>query len=184
MSQEVITFPLLPGLDGKNKMSKSLDNYIGIDEPAEIIFEKCMKIPDNILQVYFMLTTDIPEDDYIKNIKNDIWQAHLVYAREIVKMYHGEIYVSPAEERYRTVANKKAPDSTRVYTIYNEEQITRLLILTELAGTNSESRRLINEGGVKIDGITINDSALIVQKDCIISRGKNKFIKIHFDKEK
>ena len=54
--QEVITFPLLPGLDGVEKMSKSLDNYIGIDEPAEIIFEKCMKVPDNILSDYSIST--------------------------------------------------------------------------------------------------------------------------------
>ncbi|GBU27019.1 tyrosyl-tRNA synthetase [Treponema sp. R8-4-B8] len=181
--QEAITFPLLPGLDGKNKMSKSLNNYIGIDEPADIIFEKCMKVPDNILPDYFRLTTDMLENDYTKIINDDIWQAHLVYAREIVRMYHGEICVSQAEEHYRAVANKKAPDSIKVYTINNEEQIIRLLVLTELAGTNSESRRLINEGGIKIDGKTIIDSALIINKNCVISRGKNKYIKIHFNKE-
>jgi len=182
-SQEVITFPLLPGLDGKEKMSKSLDNYIGIDEPPEIIFEKCMKVPDSILPVYFRLTTDIPENDYINIINSDIREAHFVYAREIVRMYHGENFVSQAEGRYRSIADKKAPDSIRVFTINNEEQIIKLLILTELAKTNSESRRLINEGGIKIDGETIKDSALIVQKDCIISRGKNKYVKIHFDIE-
>jgi tyrosyl-tRNA synthetase len=182
-SQEVITFPLLPGLDGKEKMSKSLDNYIGIDEPADTIFEKCMKIPDSILPVYFKLTTDISENDYTNIINSDIREAHFVYAREIVRMYHGENLVSQAEERYRSIAEKKAPDSIRVFTINNEEQIIRLLILTELAKTNSESRRLINEGGIKIDGETINDSALIIKNDCIISRGKNKYIKIHFGKD-
>ena len=58
--QEVITFPLLPGLDGREKMSKSLDNFIGINEPAEIIFEKCIKVPDSLLEDYFHLTSDIP----------------------------------------------------------------------------------------------------------------------------
>ena len=88
--QEVITFPLLPGLDGIEKMSKSLDNYIGIDEPAEIIFEKCMKVPDNILADYFRLTTDIPADKYSNLLASDIRQAHFIYAWEIVKLYHGE----------------------------------------------------------------------------------------------
>ena len=62
--QEVITFPLLPGLDGVEKMSKSLDNYIGIDEPADIMYEKCMKVPDALLLSYFNLTTDLPESAY------------------------------------------------------------------------------------------------------------------------
>jgi tyrosyl-tRNA synthetase len=182
-SQEVITFPLLPGLDGKNKMSKSLDNYIGIDEPAGIIFEKCMKVPDNILAVYFQLTTDIPEKDYKKIISADIWKAHLVYAREIVRMYHSEDLSAQAEERYHSIADGKAPDAIKTLTINNEEQIIRLLVLTGLVKTNSEARRLINEGGIKIDGKTITDFALTVRDDCIITRGKNKYIQVHFDRE-
>jgi tyrosyl-tRNA synthetase len=183
-SQEVITFPLLPGLDGKNKMSKSLDNYIGIDEDADIIFEKCMKVPDGILTVYFQLTTDIPERDYKEIVSADIWKAHLVYAREIVRMYHGEDLAARAEERYHSIAGGKAPNTIKTFTIKNEEQIIRLLIFTELAKTNSEARRLINEGGIKIDGKTISDYALIVRNDCVISRGKNKFIHIHFKNDK
>jgi tyrosyl-tRNA synthetase len=183
VSQEVITFPLLPGLDGKNKMSKSLDNYIGIDEPADLIFEKCMKIPDDILPVYFKLTTDIPENDYYNFLETDIWQAHLVYAREIVRIYHGNSFISQAEERYRSISGKKAPDNIKTLTINSEEQIIRLLILAGLTTTNSESRRLINEGGIKIDGKTVNDLALIVRNDCIISRGKNRYIQIRLNKK-
>jgi len=178
--QEVITFPLLPGLDGVNKMSKSLDNYIGIDESADVMFEKCMKIPDHILELYFRLTTDIPEEDYKKHLLGDIWQAHLIYARVIVIMYHGEDFAACAEEHYRSIAGGKAPDTIRTLTINNEESIIRLLILAGLAGTNSEARRLINEGGIKIDGKTINDFAVIVGNDCVISRGKNKYVRIHF----
>lgn len=181
-SQEVITFPLLPGLDGVNKMSKSLDNYIGIDEPYDIMFEKCMKIPDDILPVYFKLTTDISEDEYNKIITADIWQAHLVYAGEIVRMYHGEDFVTQAEERYHSIANGRAPDTIRTLTLSNEEPIIQLLVLGDMAKTNSEARRLIIEGGIRIDGKKVTDFNTVIQNDCIISRGKNKYVKIDFNK--
>jgi len=182
--QEVITFPLLPGLDGINKMSKSLDNYIGIDEAADAVFKKCMKVPDNILPVYFQLTTDFPENEYIKIINSDIRQAHFSYAREIVRMYHGEDSVLHAEECYRSIARGRAPDSINRYTIEKtEESIVKILIFAGLASTNSEARRLIKEGGIKKDGRTIEDFNLIIQDDCIISRGKNKFVQIHFSRD-
>ena len=88
--QEVITFPLLPGLDGAEKMSKSLDNYIGIDEPADVMFEKCMRVPDSVLADYFRLTTDIDKLQYEEAMRRDIRAAHRLYAREILCMYHGE----------------------------------------------------------------------------------------------
>ena len=78
--QEVITFPLLIGLDGKEKMSKSLDNYIGINEPAEIMFEKLMRIPDELLTDYFVLTTDTLKSEAEAIIKKDIRETHFIYA--------------------------------------------------------------------------------------------------------
>ena len=74
--QEVINFPLLPGLDGADKMSKSLDNYIGIDEPAEVMFEKCMRVPDSVLADYFRLTTDIEKQQYEDAIRCDTTYKH------------------------------------------------------------------------------------------------------------
>ena len=88
--QDVIVLPLLVGLDGKEKMSKSLDNYIGIDEPANVMYEKAMRIPDDILFEYFKLTTDINLEDAKKLIDEDIIHAHKIYAEEIIRMYHGE----------------------------------------------------------------------------------------------
>jgi tyrosyl-tRNA synthetase len=180
--QEVITFPLLPGLDGVEKMSKSLDNYIGIDESAEIIFEKCMKVPDNILSDYFRLTTDISEEEYSRFLSLDIRQAHFVYAREIVRLYHGENAILQAEKRYHSIASGKAPEDMRIVTISEEEiSIIELLKQAEFATSNSDARRLIEGGGVKLNGKTVNDVNLIVMQDVILSRGKNKFVQIHFD---
>jgi tyrosyl-tRNA synthetase len=180
--QEVITFPLLLGLDGVEKMSKSLDNYIGIDEPAEIIFEKCMKVPDNILSDYFRLTTDIPKDEYNQLLTDDIRQAHFVYAREIVRLYHGEDAAAQAENRYLSIASGKAPDEMKTLTVSNGEvSIIELLKQAGFATSNSDARRLIEGGGIKLDGEMVNDVSLSLRSDVVISRGKNKFVQIHFD---
>ena len=181
--QEVITFPLLPGLDGVEKMSKSLDNYIGIGEPAEMIFEKCMKVPDNVLPDYFQLTTDIPKEEYDRFLNVDIRQAHFIYAREIVRLYHGENAVEQAEKRYHSIASGKAPDDMRVVKISEEEiSVVELLKRAEFAASNSDAKRLIEGGGIKLNGETVNDLNLSVKHDAVLSRGKNKFARVSFDK--
>ncbi|MCL2079478.1 MAG: tyrosine--tRNA ligase [Oscillospiraceae bacterium] len=178
--QEVITFPLLPGLDGVEKMSKSLDNYIGIDEPPEIMFEKCMKIPDNILPDYFRLTTDIVEDEYANILSHDIRQAHFMYAREIVKIYHGTDAIETAEQRYLAIASGNAPGDMQMISVSGSRApIIELLKQAGFASSNSDARRLIEGGGIKLDGKTVSDINLIVSCDAIISRGKNRFVKIH-----
>lgn len=182
--QEVITFPLLPGLDGIEKMSKSLDNYIGIDEPSEIIFEKCMKVPDNILTDYFQLTTDIPENKYARLIENDIREAHFVYAREIVRLYHGDCALAQAEQRYLSVASGNAPDSMDILIIEEAEiSVINLLKRAGFAFSNSDARRLIEGKGIKINGETVTDIELSVKSSIVLSRGKNKFIRVHFSVE-
>lgn len=110
--QDVITFPLLVGLDGREKMSKSLDNYIGIDEPAAVMFEKCMKVPDNVLMDYFRLTTDIPLNEALKLCLN-MREAHFVYAETIVTMYHSKQAAEEAKARYLAVAGNKVPDDIK-----------------------------------------------------------------------
>jgi len=179
--QEVITFPLLPGLDGVEKMSKSLDNYIGIDEPPEVIFEKCMKVPDNILCDYFKLTTDLPESVYTGLLESDIRQAHFIYAREIVGMYHGIQAIELAEKRYLAVASGEAPDDMEVLKIENPEvKIIELLKLAGFANSNSDARRLIEGGAIKVDGEKVIDPDLVLDHDIVLCRGKNKFVQIIF----
>lgn len=177
--QEVITFPLIAGLDGVEKMSKSLDNYIGIDESAEVIFEKCMKIPDGLLADYFRLTTDMPEEEYITVVNEDIREGHMIYARKIIEMYHGKEFIKPAEDRYVSIASNTIPDNNQILHIYEEEDsIINVLIKTGLASSNSESRRLISGGGIKVDAVTVSDFYLRLKGTHVISRGKNRFIKV------
>jgi len=178
--QEVITFPLLIGLDGVEKMSKSLDNYIGISEPAAIMFEKGMKVPDTLLADYFRLTTDLPQQQWEELIKTDIRAAHFAYAREIVRLYHSAADSAVAEERYRNVAGGGVPDSMETFFL-NDPPISlpELLRRTGLAPSLGEAKRLIAGGGIKINNQTVGDITFALpESDFIISRGKNQFLKV------
>ncbi len=179
--QIVMTFPLLVGLDGKEKMSKSLDNYIGIDEAPEVMYEKAMKIPDNILYDYFNLTTDMDLKDVKELMEKDIVEAHKVYAREIIKLYHGEEAIKGAEERYKSVAKGAIPENIKEVKIEEKEiAITELLLKVGFAGSKGEAKRMIQGKGVKLDGKVVEDITLIVKmtEPSIIQFGKNKFVKI------
>ncbi len=188
-SQDVIVLPLLVGLDGKEKMSKSLDNYIGIDEPANIMYEKAMKIPDNILFDYFKLTTDVNLESVKKLMDEDIILAHKKYAEEIIKMYHGEEYIQEAEERYNTVAKGGIPDDIEIFeiehTVVNEGiLLIDLLLMSGMVPSKSEGRRMIQQNGISINGEKENDVNFIItiekfnNNELVIQKGKKQFKKI------
>ena len=188
-SQDVIVLPLLVGLDGKEKMSKSLDNYIGIDEPAMVMYEKAMKIPDNVLFEYFKLTTDVKLEEAQNWIKDDIILAHQKYAEEIIKMYHGESAIKEAEERYKTVAAGGIPEKIEEYsiTISDVEQglsLIDLLVLSGLVPSKSEGRRMIEQNGISINNQKIVDvNKKITEEDIstgffVIQKGRKQFRKI------
>ncbi len=180
--QEVITFPLLPGLDGVEKMSKSLGNYIGISEPASVMFEKCMRVPDHILGDYFRLTTDIASEIYVPLMEENMHQAHFLFAREIVTFYHGAPAVEDAEGRYLSIAAGSAPEQMETLVISQEGvSILELLRLAGFASSNSEARRLIVGKGVKFNGETVSDIDLIVRTSGVLRRGKNKFKRVAFE---
>ena len=187
--QDVMCFPLLVGLDGKEKMSKSLDNYIGIDEPAEVMYEKAMRIPDDVLMSYFKLTTDLNLDNIEKIMNGDIVEAHKIYAREIIKMYHGEEFVSLAEKRYTTVASGGIPDNIEEVKIdrslvENGILLTDLLVLAKIVLSKSEGRRMIEQNGISINGNKSNDVTKYITIDdfennaLVIQKGKKQFKKI------
>ncbi|MDR0850248.1 MAG: tyrosine--tRNA ligase [Christensenellaceae bacterium] len=198
--QEVITFPLLVGLDGKEKMSKSLDNYIGIDEPPAVMFEKCMKVPDSVLLDYFRLTTDILLEEARELCKN-MREAHFEYAKTIVEMYHSKKDATQAKERYITVASNNIPDDIKEVVLdssgghpfvsfvgkntegqaTDESVIYLINALVEggLEDSTSNARRMIEGGGIKVNGEVVKDKALRLSKgEYVIQKGKNKFVKV------
>lgn len=188
-SQDVIVLPLLVGLDGKEKMSKSLDNYIGIDEPANVMYEKAMRIPDDILFEYFKLTTDVSLKEATKLINEDIIQAHKRYAEEIIRMYHGEEYIKEAEERYNTVAKGGIPEDIEIYEIEDNTVkkgilLTDLLVMSNMVPSKSEGRRMIEQNAISLNGTKINDIGIIINSEnfinnkLVIQKGKKQFKKI------
>lgn len=186
--QDVIVFPLLIGLDGKEKMSKSLDNYIGVDEEPFIMFEKAMKIPDECLESYFQLTTDINKEVYIKWIEEDIVNAHKEFGKEIIRMYHGEEFIEFAIQKYEAKANKIITDNIDTITtnINLPVSVVDLLCETNIASSKSEARRLISQNGILLNQkkvtvieqmVTLKDT---INNSLIIQKGKKVFLKVVF----
>lgn len=181
--QVVLTFPLLVGLDGKEKMSKSLDNYIGIDESPEIMYEKAMRIPDEVLMEYFKLTTDIDMKSAEMLIKENIVEAHRTYAKEIIRMYHGEEFIKNAEDKYNQVARGIVPDNIEVMKLnekIDEILICELLVKTQFAQSKSEAKRMIQGKGVRIGGTLVEDinQKVQVNQGIVLQYGKNRFKRI------
>lgn len=189
--QDVMCFPLLVGLDGKEKMSKSLGNYIGVDESPEKMYEKAMRIPDEVLLDYFKLTTDLNMKDVENWMNDDILMAHRKYAEEIIKMYHGEEFINQAEERYNTVASGGIPNNIEIFeinatTLENGIPLTELLSLSNIVSSKSEGRRMIEQNGISVNGIKEKNINRIVEFDdfidneLVIQKGKKSFVKIKF----
>ena len=180
-SQVVMTFPLLVGLDGKEKMSKSLDNYIGLADTAFEKFEKSMKIPDNVLRQYFELATDLPNDEIDKIMSGDVREAHIIFAKELIKMYDDINEFESVKERYMNIAKGNIPNNIEQIQISeNEINICDLLVRIGLASSKSEAKRMISGNGVKINGKSITDigKTIIIDDEIVVQFGKNKFKKV------
>ena len=179
--QVVMTFPLLVGLDGKEKMSKSLDNYIGLTDTPFEKFEKSMKIPDEVLREYFELATDLPNDKIDEIMNGDIRKAHIIFAKEIIKMYDDINEFEEIKEKYMQIAKGEIPNNIDQMKISeNNINICNLLLKIGFANSKSEAKRMILGNGVKIDGETIKDINKIIKLDneVVVQFGKNRFKKV------
>ena len=180
-SQVVITFPLLVGLDGKEKMSKSLDNYIGINDTSFEKFEKSMKIPDNVLKQYFELATDLSQEDIKEIMSGNIRIAHKIFAKELLKMYDDVQEFDILNERYENIANGNIPKNIPEIKIEEERiNICDLLVEIGFAKSKSEAKRNIIGKGVKINSVVELEVNKIIeiQDGMVIQFGKNRFIKL------
>lgn len=178
--QVVMTFPLLVGLDGKEKMSKSLDNYIGLTDSAFVKFEKSMKIPDEVLRQYFELATDLKNSEIDEIMSKDIRDAHMRFAKELIKMYDDINEYEMAKEKYMSIAKGEIPDNIEEIKIEeNEINICDLLVKIGFALSKSEAKRNILGNGIKINGKQVNNTNEIIRLDkgVVIQFGKNRFKK-------
>ena len=179
--QVVMTFPLLVGLDGKEKMSKSLDNYIGLTDSPFVKFEKSMKIPDEVLRQYFELATDLKNSEIDEIMSKDIRDAHMRFAKELIKMYNNENDYEIAKEKYMSIAKGEIPDNIEEIKIEeNEINICDLLVKIGFALSKSEAKRNILGNGIKINGKQVNNTNEIIRldKDLVVQFGKNRFKKV------
>jgi len=193
--QIAITMPILVGIDGVEKMSKSLGNYIGVKEPPGEIFGKIMSIPDGIMIDYFKLISALDCKE-IKEIESNIRKQKLnpsIAKRKLAKIIIENLYdgkkALEAEEDFNLVFKKKGiPDNVEEYIINMDKSkekkfyLVKLLVASKLAGSNSEARRLIKQGGVRVNDKKINDPDIEFEIDDInekvIQRGKRHFRKI------
>jgi len=185
--QVVITMPILVGTDGKLKMSKSYGNHIPIETTPEDMFGKVMSIPDDIMPDYFSLLTEVPSSIFEKKIKENPREAKSVLAKEIVKEFFGKEMAEKAEIHFNKVfKEKKAPENIPEFKIPEEMiedgkiNIVDLIFSSGLVSSKSEIKRLINQGGVRIDGKKIDniDFKVEVKDGQIIKIGKRKFLKL------
>lgn len=186
--QVILTMPLLVGTDGTEKMSKSYDNYIGIDEPSKEIFGKTLRIPDELIYSYYELTTDVSNEELAK-IKSDLENNEVnprdikrALARRLVAMYHSEADADEAEKEFDTIfVNKGIPDNIPEFTpSYDETNILDLIVEIKYAASKGEARRLVTQGGVSIDGDKITDIEykVVFDHEKVLKVGKRKFLKL------
>ncbi len=179
--QVVMTFPLLVGLDGKEKMSKSLDNYIGISEDPFTKLEKSMKIPDDVLRQYFELATDLPIEEINEIMSGDIREAHFRFAKELLAMYDDVNEFEALKEKYLNIAKGGIPtDVEEMKVTEDSANICDLLVKAGFATSRGEAKRMVTGNGVKINGETVTDITTMVEtsENPVIQFGKNKFKKV------
>jgi tyrosyl-tRNA synthetase len=186
--QVCIMMPILEGTDGVQKMSKSLGNYIGINEDPANMYGKTMSIPDELMVRYFELVTDVSIDD-LNRIRAGLADGSLHprdtkmrLAREIVKKYHGEQAALQAEEHFKTVFQQRALPEEMPEAAFPPGQvwIVKLLADTGLVPSNGEARRMIQGGAVKINGEKVSDTNAQIQltDGMVLQAGKRKFVRI------
>ncbi|AFN75818.1 tyrosyl-tRNA synthetase [Melioribacter roseus P3M-2] len=190
--QVILTMPILVGTDGAEKMSKSLDNYIGINEPPNEIYGKTLSIPDELIYTYYELATDVSNQE-LKIIKQQLDNKEVnprdlkrALARKLVSMYHSEEAALEAEREFDQIFVKKGlPDEIPDLKLDKSDSekgidILDLILKAGFAPSRSEARRLVIQGGVSIDGEKISDPKLVVnpKEGSILKVGKRNFAKI------
>jgi tyrosyl-tRNA synthetase len=190
-SQVTFTMPILVGLDGSRKMSKSLGNYVGITETPDQIFGKMMSIPDELMWSYYELVTDrTPEE--IAKLKSDVasgsthpMDVKMLLAQEVVSGFHGEAAARKAAEMFQRVfRDRQAPEEAPVKNLAAgaPQMIKTLLTTLGLASSVSEAERLVKQGAVEIDGQRIDDPRKEVDLsktgDFLLRAGKKRFVRV------
>ncbi len=182
--QVAITMPIIEGLDGVMKMSKSLGNYVGISEEPEDMFGKLMSISDELMIKYYTLLSDKSISD-IDTMKLDIangtlhpMEAKKLFAMEIIERYHSSEKAIEAREKFEKIfAKKEIPDDIIEYTLKGETLLDIMMNLN-FSDSRSNARRLADQGGVTLSNERVTDLSMIVDSESVLKVGKRKFAKL------
>ena len=192
--QQCLLVPLLPGTDGVQKMSKSLGNYIGIDEPPNEIYGKTMSLPDQMIIPYIENLTDIPDQELVEMRRSmDEESVNPIdlkkrLAWELVAQFHDDDAAADARDYFeRTVQRKETPEDIAIYQIPSPsalegKRLSHILVEAKLAQSSSEARRLIDQGAVKINDEVIESNVaaatLSLHNNDILTAGRRRFARI------
>lgn len=176
--QSILTMPILPGIDGVQKMSKSLANYVGVDDPPEDVYGKLMRVPDAAMGVYSALLLDSPPDAAVSPR-----DAKRAMARELTARFHGEAGAEAAEQRFDALhVRRELPEDMDefAFATNGEDQVHLPALLAEAFGiSRSEGRRMLAQAGVRLDGDPLDHSALDLPAErldgAVIQLGKRRF---------
>jgi tyrosyl-tRNA synthetase len=170
--QDIAVFPLLEGTDGEQKMSKSLGNYIGINEAPEQIYGKTMSIPDRLIEKYVRLISGLDPKQQDEVLAMKPRDAKAALAHQLVKRLHGEEAATRAEEDFDAKFRKRqVPQSAEEEHIINgPTDIVSLLVATGVASTRNEARRLAQQGGVRVNGDKVDENGQAKTGDLIVAR--------------
>jgi tyrosyl-tRNA synthetase len=180
--QSILTMPILPGIDGVQRMSKSLGNYVGITDPPEETFGKLMRVPDEAMGTYYDLLVGQPLDPSVPAV-----QSKRALAREIVGRYHGDDAAREAEAHFdRLHVERGVPDEVEEALLPEDDPVHLPALIRDHFGVSgAEARRLLGQGGVKLDGETLNGGELDVPADrldgAVLQLGKRRFMRFRRD---
>lgn len=188
--QVALTVPILSGLDGVQKMSKSLGNYVGINEPPADIYGKLMSVSDALMFRYFELVTRVPEEEVAEIRRLHPMDAKKGLARTVTAMYHGEAAAGEAEAQFFWVVQKReVPENVeqiKLATPHDAEPAWKVIVWAGMAGSNSEARRQIQQGAVELDGARVSDpnqKVMVSGLSRLLQVGKRKFKRFVLEKE-
>ena len=190
--QHCFLVPLLPGTDGVKKMSKSLGNYIGVDEPANEIFGKTMSLPDQMIIPYFQNLTDIPDEDLMEMGRameaqsGNPMELKKRLARELVTQFHEPDAARSAQEHFeRTVQRRETPKDIPKHELPSPSELagkrlSMILVDAKLASSSSEARRLINQGAVQVDGkkVAEDTAATLLRPGSLLRVGRRRIVEL------
>jgi len=176
--QDIAVFPLLEGTDGVQKMSKSLGNYIGLAEPPDEIYGKTMSIPDQLIEKYLRLVSGLGASEVEATLRLKPRDAKAALARRLVKRLHGEEAAARAEADFdRKFRYHEAPEDIPERAFSSVEDLIGTLVEVEFAKTRGDAKRLIDQGGVRVNGERASAGTKLSDGD-VLQAGKRSFVRI------